>query len=105
MSNKELQITKTTQTLPMSLVQYILSYAPICSPTAKCIQRVIDVYNIDHSWHYTQESKLYYIKHYISFSDYYWSSNEEYNDFDYGSAAQNNPNVILYDAYGESLKN
>jgi hypothetical protein len=94
---RQLQITETTKNLPMELVNYILNFAPIRNPTADCIQRVIDVYNVDHSWYYTQYSGMYYIKHNISFSDYYWVSNAEYNGFEYGSTAYNNPNIIVSD--------
>jgi hypothetical protein len=70
--------------LPFELVRYILSFAPIVSPTSVCIKRVIDVYNEDHHWDLTKCYKKYYIKNIMPFSSYYWFSREVPHEFKLG---------------------
>jgi hypothetical protein len=70
--------------LPIELVRYILSFAPIVSPTSVCIKRVIDVYNEDHHWDLTKCYKKYYIKNIMPFSSYYWFSREVPHEFNLG---------------------
>jgi hypothetical protein len=75
---------KSIPKLPIDLVNYILTYAPIISPGAKCINRLIEVYDKDHNWDLTKQYKKFYIKNILPFDVYYWWSNEDPEDYMYG---------------------
>jgi hypothetical protein len=70
--------------LPPELIRHILSFAPITSPSSVCIKRLINIYEIDHNWYLTKKARMYYVKNIISFSQYYWYSREEPDDFELG---------------------
>uniref|UniRef100_A0A6C0ISA5 Uncharacterized protein n=1 Tax=viral metagenome TaxID=1070528 RepID=A0A6C0ISA5_9ZZZZ len=73
-----------TPILPFEIINYILSFAPIKSPSAKCIKRVIYIYNTDHNWYYIENSCLYNIKNIMSFYKYYYHSKGYPNNYLFG---------------------
>jgi hypothetical protein len=75
--------------LPIELVHYILSFAPIVSPSSNCIKRLIDVYERDHSWLLTTGARMYYVKNIIPLCEYYWLSRNEPDEFDLGPSEYN----------------
>ena len=75
--------------LPIEIINYILAFAPIKSPSVQCIKRVIHVYNIDHNWDYTKRYRLYHIKNIMSFYDYYCHSMDEPYEYLFGPIAYN----------------
>lgn len=72
-SNKNILSMYKTKMLPIEIINYILSFAPITPPCVNCVKQLIEDYGVDHNWDYTKTYKMYYIKNIMSFSSYYFS--------------------------------
>lgn len=58
--------------LPYEIIKYILSFAPITSPSAKCMKKLIQDYDNDDNWDLTKRYRKIYNKNKMSFDYYYF---------------------------------
>jgi hypothetical protein len=61
-----------------------MTFAPIITPSSRCIKRLIDVYERDHNWVMTKQHRMYYIKNIMPFDIYYWITRTDSEDFMFG---------------------
>ena len=69
------------QYLPDVLINMIFLY--LQSPEAKLIKDEIQIYENDHNPYYSKRARYYYVKNFMSFSNYYFD--KLYEPFDYES--------------------
>jgi hypothetical protein len=59
-----------------------MTFAPIVSPSSKCMKNLIYVYENDHNMYLTKIYRLYYVKNIMSFVCY-WKNIKYDDEYDY----------------------
>jgi hypothetical protein len=92
--------------LPIELVNYIISFAPIEPPHFKCMNHVICAYHQDHNWYaFDRGARFYHIKYLLSFSEYYFDTLINNEDYKFGQDCYNDLTNIVPPATREYEEN
>lgn len=77
--------------LPVELENKIIMY--LQNPVSILIKNIIECYETDYNWSYTKHVRLYYVKNFMSFAEYYFDIIDD--PFNYKSYYENRIQKIL----------